>query len=114
MRKFISRAIAVSMIVVMTHIVSLPQTRIRFARGRSSATVTGNIGAGGSRMYVLAARAGQTLYARIRSGNGRVTITLPNGRGTTSDEYITEEGDNTVGIYNSGGATKFTLTVSIR
>jgi hypothetical protein len=44
----------------------LPQTRINFARGRSSAAVKGNLGAKGSRMYVLRAGAGQTLYARFR------------------------------------------------
>jgi hypothetical protein len=108
------KTFAVLMILVTTNTVTFSQTRINFRRGRSSATVSGTLRAGGSRMYVLRAAEGQTLYARISSGNGRVTITGANGRGFKDYEIITVSGDNSVGIYNSGGATRFTLTVIIR
>jgi hypothetical protein len=63
---------------------------------------------------VLGAREGQTLTVSIRSNNGKVKVTLPNGGGTTYDSYETVSGDNYIGVYNSGGSTSFSLTVSIR
>src|SRR5687768_4911231 len=108
------KTFAALMILITANTVTFSQTRIRFAGGRSSATVSGQLAAGGSRMYVLRAGAGQTLYARVSSGSGKVTITSANGRGSADYEVITVGGDNSVGIYNPGGATRFTLTVSIR
>lgn len=113
-KTFLVKIFALSMIFAMSNSVSLAQTRIRFGRGRSSATVSGSLSADGSRMYVLRAGAGQTLYARVSSGNGQVTITGANGNGSDDYEITTDDGDNSIGIYNPGGATRFTLTVSIR
>lgn len=110
----LNKIFIVLLMLAITNLSVLGQARIRFAKGRTSATVSGNLSAGGSRMYVLGARAGQTLVATIRSTNGKVTITNALGRGERTYEIVTEDGDNSIGIYNAGGATKFTLTVSIR
>lgn len=86
------------------------QTRIRFARGRTSATVSSTIASSAQRKYVLGARAGQTISANISSRNGCVVL----GNGQTSQAYTTDQGDNIIDIFNNcRGATSFTLTVSI-
>jgi uncharacterized protein (DUF3084 family) len=108
------KACAVLMIVVMGYLEGYGQTRIRFARGRASATVRGKLTAKGSRQYVLGAQAGQTIHAIISSTNGKASITMANGRGTDDYEVVADDGDNYIGIYNPGGATNFILTVSIR
>ena len=85
-------------------------TRIRFARGRTSTTVTGTIGGSGHRKYVLGARAGQTLSANISSSSGCVVL----GSGQTSTSYSTDQGDNVIDVFNNcRGGARFTLTVSI-
>lgn len=89
---------------------SSAQTRIRFARGRTSATVSSTIASSAQRKYVLGARAGQTISANISSRNGCVVL----GNGQTSQAYTTDQGDNIIDIFNNcRGATSFTLTVSI-
>lgn len=85
-------------------------TRVRFARGRTSATVSGTIRGNAQRKYVLTARAGQTLSANISSRNGCVVL----GNQQTSESYSTDRGDNIIDVFNNcRGVTSFTLTVSI-
>lgn len=86
------------------------QTRIRFARGRTSATVTGSLVGGDERGYVLSARSGQYLSANVSSRNGCVVL----GNGTTSLSFTTSSGNNYVYVSNGcGGTTSYNLTVSI-
>lgn len=86
------------------------QTRIRFARGRTSATVSSTIRGNGQRKYILGAMAGQTLSANISSRNGCVVL----GNQQTSESYTTDRGDNWIDIFNNcKSTTTFTLTVSI-
>ena len=62
------------------------QTRIRFARGKTSATVSGNLSSYASRSYVLGASRGQTMTVRVSSTSGRVWVDIGGndvGRGTT-------------------------------
>jgi len=88
----------------------LAQTRIRFARGRTSATLSGSVGGGGVRRYILAARAGQQLSGNVSSRNGCVKFT----EGSTSLSFITESGDNWISVTNyCSRPTSFTMTVSI-
>ncbi len=85
-------------------------TRIRFARGRTSATVSATIRGNAQRKYILAARAGQTLSANVSSRNGCVVL----GNQQTSESYSTDRGDNWIDVFNNcRSATTFTLTVSI-
>ena|SRR5438045_1951787 len=86
------------------------QTRIRFARGRTSATASGVIGGGGVRRYVLGARSGQELSGNVSSRNGCVKFT----EGSTAMSFTTESGDNWISLTNyCSRATNFVLTVSI-
>lgn len=86
------------------------QTRIRFARGSTSASVSSTIAGNSQRKYILRARYGQTLTANVSSRNGCVVL----GNQATSTSYETDQGDNWIDLFNNcGSSTRFTLTVSI-
>ena len=116
LKKFGAKMLVVALIAMMSYSDALAQTRIRFARGRTSATVSGTIRPGNSvRSYVLRAQAGQTLTATLSSGNGKCDFTQGEYEDTTYSQYIEEDGDVVFSIDNHGTrATNFTLTVSIR
>ncbi len=57
---------AILMIIGMMNSITFSQTRIRFAHGKSSATVTGTLSRGDSRSYFVGARRGQNLTISIR------------------------------------------------
>ena len=102
--------LAVCFIVLGITAVVSAQTRIRFARGRTSATVNGSINGGAKRTFALGARSGQTFSGNVSSRNGCVKFT----EGSTNNSYTTHAGDNVVSITNyCGRATSFVLTVSI-
>jgi len=110
MHKLLTRATVVLMVLTILGIHNFAQTRIRFARGRTSASVSSSITGNSQRKYFLAARAGQTLSANVSSRNGCVVI----GNQQTSTSYMTDSGDNYIDLFNRcGTATSFTLTVSI-
>ena len=110
MHKPLTRVIVVLMAATILGIDNFAQTRIRFARGRTSASVSSSIGGNSQRKYVLAAREGQTLSANVSSRNGCVVL----GNQETSTSYGTDSGDNWIDLFNRcRSATSFTLTVSI-
>lgn len=105
----------IALISLMSVSDSLAQTRIRFQRGRSSATVTGTLAAGATRGFVLGARAGQTLTATLSCGNGKCDFTQGELHDTSYSNYVEENGDVYISIDNHGSrATRFTMTVSIQ
>lgn len=115
-KKIGAKFLVLMMIGVLFTTDTLAQTRIRFARGRSSATVSGRIAPGNSvRSYVLRAQAGQTLTATLSSGNGKCDFTEGDYEDTQYSRVIEEDGDVVFSIDNHGSrTTTFTLTVSIR
>ena len=91
---------------------ALADTRIRFAKGRTSATVTGRVANGGRVCYFAGARAGQRFTATVSSRSGKAVIFES---GETSYAYDVEtRGDQSVCVDNLGGATSYSLTVSIK
>jgi hypothetical protein len=87
------------------------QTRIRFARGKNSATVSGRLPYNYYKIYVVRARAGQSIIAKVTSENGQVCI-------AENYEYeyfldLMEDGDYTIEIMNLGPETSYKLTVTI-
>ena len=104
--------VAATAILISLSMVSFGDIRIRFARGRTSATMTGRVASGGRVCYYAGARRGQTLNATISSGSGKVTIFES---GETSYSYEVETpGDQSICVDNLSRATNYTLTVSIR
>lgn len=86
------------------------QTRVKFAKGRTSATVSGSAAAYGNRTYVLGARYGQYLSANVSSRSDCVKF----NNGATSTSFVTRNGDNYLYLSNRcGRSVSFTLTVSI-
>ena len=115
LRKFGIQIIAVALVLLMAGTSLMAQTRIRFARGSNSATVKGRItGSGGARHYVLRAQAGQTLTATLSSGNSKVDFTQGAVHDTQFSRTVDQNGDVSVDIDNHGGATNYTLTISIQ
>lgn len=107
---------AVLMIAAMTDATVLAQSRIRFARGRTSATVSGTLIGGASRSYVLGASRGQTMTVRVTSTNGSVWIDI-GGNDVGKAETITlrSTDDYIITVHNDGnGSTRYSLYVSIR
>lgn len=119
MRRNISYILALAMVFVMTTTDLSAQTRIRFAKGRTSKTVTGTIGvnrgvAGANyRTFVVGARAGQTISATVSSGNGKVSFA--DNDSTSLRIRTSYNGDYEISIYNGGARNAtYSLTVSIR
>jgi hypothetical protein len=119
MRKTISTALALALMVILTTADLAAQQRIRFRRGSSSATVSGRIGvnrgvAGANyRSYVLRAGPGQTISATLSSGNGKVAFAENDQTSYTITTDSTR--DYVLNIYNGGAnSTTYTLTVSIQ
>lgn len=86
--------------------------RIRFVRGRTSATVSGKVSTGGRVCYTAGARRGQTLTAAVRSNTGKVMI-FESGQTSYSAE-VEISGDQSVCVDNIGRTASYSLTVSIR
>jgi len=115
LRKLSLKIVVLMMIGVMFTTDSLAQTRIRFAKGRSSATISGTLAAGATRGYVLGARAGQVLTGTLSSGNGKCDFTQGALHDTQYSQTVEENGDVYISIDNHGGrSTNFTLTISIQ
>ena len=112
MKRNIVRAFVLSLIVVMTYTDSFADIRVRFARGRTSATMTGSLGRKLVVCYVATAREGQTLNATVSSRNGKVKFLDMND--TSYTEYLKFSGDHRVCLSNGGSMSAYTLTVSIR
>jgi hypothetical protein len=100
------------MVVCVAATSSWADIRIKFARGRTSATVTGRVANGGRVCYVAGARRGQTLTATLSSATGKVQI-FESGDTSYSAE-VEQSGDQSICVDNLGKATSYTLTVSIR
>ncbi len=86
--------------------------RVRFARGRSSATVSGKVRTGGRVCYIAGARRGQTLMATVSSNTGKVMI-FESGE-TAYQLEVEMSGDQSVCVDNIGRSANYSLTVSIR
>ncbi|MDT4895516.1 MAG: hypothetical protein QOH25_593 [Acidobacteriota bacterium] len=118
MRKTISTALTLGLMVLLTTADLAAQSRIRFRRGSTSATVSGRIGvnrgvAGANyRSFVLRAGPGQTISATLSSSNGKVAFAENDQTSYTIATDRTR--DYVLNIYNGGGnSTSYTLTVSI-
>ena len=107
------------MVVLLATMDVTAQSRIRFRRGSSSATVSGRIGvnrgvAGANyRSFVVRAGAGQTITATVSSNNGKVAF-AENDQ-TTYTINTDSARDYELHIYNGGANNAtFKLTVSIQ
>ena len=97
--------------ILLLNSLTFADTRIRFARGRTSATVSGRVASGGRVCYFAGARSGQSFSATLSSNTGKVQIFES---GDTAYAYEVETpGDQSVCVDNLGRSAAYTLTVSI-
>jgi len=123
MKKYIGiKFLAAALILATLATNSMAATRIRFARGKTSATVLGMIPSGETREFVLTAQEYQTMTIRVSSSNGDVTFDARDIHGTFGEhedgyaQFETDaDGNHWITLENTGNrSTRFTLTVSIR
>lgn len=115
LKKLSVKFLILVMIGVMSVSDLLAQTRIRFARGRTSATISTTIPGNGEKTYVLGVRSGQTLSATVSCGNGNCDFAQGDVDDTQYSEYIEDTGDTYITIHNHGNrATRVTMTVSVQ
>jgi hypothetical protein len=108
------KVMALALVLALSGAELMAQRRINFRPGRSSATVSGRIGSRGYLEYILRGRAGQVMSIEITSGNGAVVVNAGAASGKSFSLDMTG-GDHLLSIVNTrGGATSYTLTVSIR
>lgn len=113
-RRRVLKVVALLLVLVVSSADVLGQKRIRFQRGKSSATVRGPIGPNGYTEYVIDGRAGQVMTIEITSGNGAVIVNAGTASGKSFSIDMTG-GDHLLSVVNTGRrATNYTLTVSIR
>ena len=97
--------------------------RVRFPRGSSSTTIRDSVIRGERNVYILGARAGQTMRVNISSsqaqGGALFDVVSPDGvvMGTsiaTFDEELPATGDYRIVVGGSRGNASFSLNVGIR
>ncbi len=101
---------------------SSAQTRIEFARGKSSATSRGTLAAGETREFAFKVRFGQTLSVRLTPASNDVRVEVSNYNGHVfwvnngfGKVVIDENGDYYVVIKNSGrAAIRYSMIVTVR
>ena len=110
--KLITKFVALAAIAAFANLSAFADTRIRFAKGRTSATVTGRVSNGGRVCYFAGANVGQQFTATISSRSGKAVIFES---GETSYSYVVgQRGDQSFCVDNLAGATTYSLTVSIK
>ena len=122
MKKLIGiKILAIALILATLTTDTMAQTRIRFARGRTSATMSGTLPSGSTRAYVLSVRRGQTMTVNVTSGNNNIQIDVDDVDGHIeygdgySQIYTKNNGDHWVTLENQGSRiTKYTMTVTVR
>src|SRR5690606_11469167 len=108
----LAKAAVAALLVSAAAVNTFADIRIRFAKGRTSATVTGKVAEGGRICYVAGARRGQLLTATVSSNTGKVRI-FESGETAYSSE-VEISGDQSVCVDNLSKAATYRLTVSIR
>ena len=110
--KIYSKLFAIIAIAAFANVAAFANNRIRFAKGRTSATLTGRVSNGGRVCYFAGAKVGQQLTATVSSRSGKAVIFES---GETSYSYEVEvRGDQSICVDNLAGATTYSLTVSIK
>lgn len=126
MRKINLRILTTAIIVVLAYGVSFAQsgeTVMKFAPGKSAATVSRLLAADELHTYSLRVKKGQKIIVKVRSGNGKVDLDTSNFTGGHFEEAghkslsltVDQTGDYQVYVKNTGAAaTRFVLTVAVR
>lgn len=100
--------------------------RVRFARGKSSVTLSNSVIRGDRDTYIIGARAGQRMTVRVTAveNNAAFEIERPNGDhlegagerddATVNTVRLPESGDYRIVVGGTRGNASYKLTISIR
>ncbi len=114
-KKIASGFVLMTTFFLMSNANLYAQERIRFAKGRSSATVTGTIPANSNKFFLVGARAGQMAVVSVSPSNLKIFSNAASKGEAGRSDFETSDGDNEFGIYNpTNRLVKYTLTISIR
>lgn len=104
-----------ALIFVLSAADALAQSRIRFARGANSTTVSGTISKNGDLRYTVRGAAGQRITVSVKSGNNYVFAGVEAvGQGRTVTGRLPYDADYIIELSNGGEATRYSMTVTIR
>ncbi len=114
-KSLLVKTFVILMIIGMLDSAVFSQTRVRFARGKSSATVSGKLSGGYQRTYIVGARAGQMMTIRLQTA-GNVWFDI--GGGEPEDASVTIECDSTddyeITVHNEDDYTnQYSLFIAI-
>ena len=110
------KTFAVLIIIGMMDSAAFSQTRIRFAKGKSSATVKGTLSSNGNRTYIVNAKRGQRMTVRVNS-KAPIDIYVNDDTGLFDGGTVDLEksGDHKISIHNENSrSTTYSLYVEIR
>ena len=115
LKKYGVQFLGIGLILLVTGSFAMAQSRIRFRRGATEATISGTLPPRGTRFYVAGASAGQYAIVSVVPYNLVVlTPGAPNGE-VGNSSFTTRRGDNDFGIYNPTNRTvSYRMTVTIR
>lgn len=117
-KSFLVKTFAVLMILGMmdSAAFSQTQTRINFARGRTSKTIKGNVSALVPDEYVINGRRGQTMTIRVSSTNGQVRVGVGGNVSKEVTVKLDSNQDYEFSVYNaySRDYSDYSLYVSIK
>ena len=116
------KLLAIALILATLTTDSMAQTtRISFARGRTSATISDVLSGGASRKYAMRVADGQAITISVTSDNGSIQIDADDVHGHIDygNEYLEytsdDNGDQWITLVNQGdGRTRYSMTVSAR
>ena len=115
MKKITTQILMLTIILSLTVSELFAQTRIKFAKGQTSKTISRIIPESSDDflewIFVVGGRAGQTMTVTVRSRTGKVHFT---GEGKAIVRRMTDTTDYFIALFNDGRATRFWMTVTIR
>ncbi len=112
LQKLLVTTFAITIFAIFSGLETSAQTRVSFEKGSSTGTIVSTIDGNGTRRFVLGAKEGQMIDARLTSTKNRVYINEEEG--ATAIEFEAQDGDNWIDISNrSRYRTKFTMVFTI-
>ena len=114
MKKITTQILILTVFMSLTVSELFAQTRIRFAKGQTSKTISRIFPASSDDFeweVLLRGNTGQTMTATVKSRTGMVVFA---GMGKTRSRRLDGDDDDSLFLINSGKATRFWLTVTIR
>lgn len=115
MKKITMKILMLTIILSLTVSEFFSQTRIKFAKGQTSRTISTIVPASSDDflewMFAVRGRPGKTMTVTVKSRTGKVHFT---GEGRTITRRMDDETDYFIALFNDGKATRFWMTVTIR